>query len=705
MGSRSDSNNDPANSSSSSSGSSSSSSSSSDDVTGPLQALPINTVPFREVGDRSPSRSGSRETLSDFPQDSWELIKSKVRPGEDSQISHRYFIPSEYRIIIPGRDDRMHRPPENCFALHLATLDAGLRFPLHEDLEGILVRLGLCLTQFAPNAIRQILGFIVLMKHFKVAPSAAHFWSLFSITTSTRTNDRGFFYLTSRPHSKFLTHLPSSSGNWKERFIFIEAPPDRPWKIPRTWRFSKPRVRASDLGECSWATDFVSKKLTTHLYDIRALLKEEVLSAVGLSPAVVPRTQSLGNLETHFHDYYSSCDCPDSCFLTHTGMSVNASLVAKVIKEQKERLIAAARSSGLALPPSPSVHSSEPIPSAPAVLPSGEARSSEPDLEAGGSSDPKGKGKSKSKKDKTRSRSGSKSKGSDGALAREEAQAETSRPPKQFSGSRLIPKWNISPESSILKTRAGEDSLELYQGCILPQDQFALGVMPDTKLEEIAAHDLMRAANVTHNLTLRSHHWRVRCQDAEASVERLEKEKQAIEAKTKAEYDSRIRQIMANLAELEARVKYSEESLQTSRGEVARLTRESRDSFIAGQEAGKREALNSPEFTQKLRDARIAGARDFKNSPIFDRLVVEKAAEFEVMGFFKCQSQIFKLGGFKTDFDPSKLDPELDGNGEKAPIVEEENEDLGDHEFDFLLPGTRFHGEEVPPRVEAHEGG
>ncbi|KAK6145009.1 hypothetical protein DH2020_021829 [Rehmannia glutinosa] len=220
--------------------------------------------------------------------------------------------------------------------------------------------------------------------------------------------------------------------------------------------------------------------------------------------------------------------------------------------------------------------------------------------------------------------------------AREQFWAETSRVPKKFSGTCIIPRWNISPESSIMKTRAGEDSLELYQVVILPMDQVTLGSMPDTKLEEIAAHDLMWAANVAHNLTLRSHHWRVRCLEAEAQVKCLEQEKEAISAKTMVGYESHIELMRTKLLELDTRAKNSEESLRAANNE----------------------------------EARLKGAKDFKDSPIFTRLVVEKAAEFEVMGFYKCQSHLQKFGGFKPDFDPSKLDLELDGSGERASLDE-----------------------------------
>ncbi|KAK6162705.1 hypothetical protein DH2020_002546 [Rehmannia glutinosa] len=449
-----------------------------------------------------------------------------VRRGEDSHISQRYFIPPKYKVIIPERDDRMHRPPRNCFSFHLSTLDAGLRFPLHQDIEDILI---------------------------------------------------------------------------------------------------------------------------------------------------------------------------------HLGMSVKASLVAKVIREQKEKLIAAARLSGLVLPPSPSVHSSEPTPSAPSLVPYSEAQSSEPGHGIGSDTNEpeplplehpppiltiEAKKKARTEKAKPSEEEISialceiEDRQNKLDRAREQDHVEASRPPRQFSGTRVILKWKISPESCIMKTRAGEDSLELYQACILPQDQFALTVMPDTKLEEIVAHDLMRAANVAHNLTLRSHHWRIWCQDAEALAQYLEKEK------------------------VEIKLAESEESFQASQNEVARLTRESSESFAADQEAGKKEAPNSPEFAKMLKDARVSGSQDFKNSPIFDRLVMEKAAEFEVMGFCKCQSQVHKLGGFKADFYPSKLEPELDGNGEKAPVVEEESEDLEGHEFSFLLqdPDPATEGM-LPPGDQAHEEG
>ncbi|KAK6160312.1 hypothetical protein DH2020_003693 [Rehmannia glutinosa] len=181
-------------------------------------------------------------------------------------------------------------------------------------------------------------------------------------------------------------------------------------------------------------------------------------------------------------------------------------------------------------------------------------------IEAGEAIDPKGKGKSKSKskskKNKDRSRL-AKSKGSGGSKqkkkvrvekekptdeeisvalaaiasrqkklleAREQVRVETSRPQPEFSGTRLIPSWNISPESSILKTRVGEDSLELYQGCSRPWIEFSFarcckcGAQLDTSESPLAGALPMPSP----------------------CTRRLEREKITIEAKIKSEYAARV---------------------------------------------------------------------------------------------------------------------------------------------------------------------
>ncbi|KAK6115241.1 hypothetical protein DH2020_007510 [Rehmannia glutinosa] len=154
-----------------------------------------------------------------------------------------------------------------------------------------------------------------------------------------------------------------------------------------------------------------------------------------------------------------------------------------------------------------------------------------------------------------------------------------------------------------MKTRTGEDSLELYQACILPHDQITLGVMSDTRLEDITTHDLMRAANIVHNLTLRGHHWRVRFMEAEDRATRFEKEKVAIEAKTKSKYEPRIKLVESKLSEFEIRAKNSEASLKVAHYGVDRLTAKVNKALVLDKRS-KRKAFNSPEFANQPLGAR-----------------------------------------------------------------------------------------------------
>lgn len=54
------------------------------------------------------------------------------------------------------------------------------------------------------------------------------------------------------------------------------------------------------------------------------------------------------------------------------------------------------------------------------------------------------------------------------------------------------PNSSYSSPSSVMNTRFGEDSFQLYKSCLLPTDETALASTEHCKLEEIAAHDLMR---------------------------------------------------------------------------------------------------------------------------------------------------------------------------------------------------------------------
>lgn len=59
------------------------------------------------------------------------------------------------------------------------------------------------------------------------------------------------------------------------------------------------------------------------------------------------------------------------------------------------------------------------------------------------------------------------------------------------------PNSRYSSPSSVMNTRFGEDSFQLYKACLLPTDETTLASTEHCKLEEIAAHDLMRVIGST----------------------------------------------------------------------------------------------------------------------------------------------------------------------------------------------------------------
>ncbi|KAL2237269.1 UNVERIFIED_CONTAM: hypothetical protein Sindi_0918600, partial [Sesamum indicum] len=236
---------------------------------------------------RSRLRHGGRiESGSDSAPDSdlgdrpWEHIVSTVRLRVDT-IKEKYYIPPSYEVLVPSSADRMHRPPRGFCSFSLNHFDAGLRLPLAPYVSQILRRLELCPMQLSPNSIRHIIIFVILMRVYRYEPSFDNFWSLYSFTTSARSADNGFYYLSARKECRYLAPLTSNVGPWKKRFIFVRPPPGREWPFCCEWVLEKPRPIRS---------------LSSNRYDPKMLLVEEVLKLAQLSPAPIPVEGSLDDM-------------------------------------------------------------------------------------------------------------------------------------------------------------------------------------------------------------------------------------------------------------------------------------------------------------------------------------------------------------------------------------------------------------------------
>ncbi|KAL2234292.1 UNVERIFIED_CONTAM: hypothetical protein Sindi_1161400 [Sesamum indicum] len=283
---------------------------------------------------RSRLRHGGRvESDSDSVPDSdsgdrpWEHIVSTVRLRVGT-IREKYFIPPSYEILIPSSADRMHRPPRGFCSFSLNHFDAGLRLPLAPYVSQILRRLELCPMQLSPNSIRHIIIFVILMRIYRYEPSFDNFWSLYSFTTSARSADNGFYYLSARKECRYLAPLTSNVGPWKKRFIFVRPPPGRGWPFSCEWVLEKPRPVVEGGG---LEGDQI-RSLSSYRYDPKTLLVEEVLKLAQLSPAPIPVEGSLDDMVGQSRlaqRIRSNRPAPASPDRSHTGESDSGGLLPR----------------------------------------------------------------------------------------------------------------------------------------------------------------------------------------------------------------------------------------------------------------------------------------------------------------------------------------------------------------------------------------
>ncbi|KAL2252585.1 UNVERIFIED_CONTAM: hypothetical protein Sindi_0053200 [Sesamum indicum] len=654
------------------------------------------------VMSRSRLRHGGRvESDSDSVPDSdsgdrpWEHIVSTVRLRVGT-IREKYFIPPSYEILIPSSADRMHRPPRGFCSFSLNHFDAGLRLPLAPYVSQILRRLELCPMQLSPNSIRHIIIFVILMRIYRYEPSFDNFWSLYSFTTSARSADNGFYYLSARKECRYLAPLTSNVGPWKKRFIFVHPPPGRGWPFSCEWVLEKPRPVVEGGG---LEGDQI-RSLSSYRYDPKTLLVEEVLKLAQLSPAPIPVEGSLDDM-------------------------VGQSRLAQRIRSNRVRPSAGGTAPVPSSATSPHLGDSSAVPqgnqtrSPPIDIGSEDTRSharplnqpapASPDRSHTGESDSGGllprrrrRGKSPMGPN-TRSRSQSLALGHSASTAlddrrgmemfndisdcwrkaREDLRAPNHLMPPPVE-ERFIPNWNVSPNSTVLGSHSGQVSWELFNASCLPRDQAALIQSPFTRLEEHAAHSLIQASNLVRGLSLKcagfrrnqlmaersSGEMRLKVEEATARAENLEAQRAVLEARNK---------------ELEAHNKELEEKMAVEVSKATELGREA--GFSAGQVAGKVEGraefLNSDEFSTRIREARLSGARDFIRAPSFDTALEIRAADYLVQGFDRCKAQVSTLKGFVPGFDLAQLDPSLDGD--LRPFPEDPAASPKEDEFASLL--------------------
>lgn len=107
-------------------------------------------------------------------------------------------------------------------AVYTDQFKAGLPLPLHPFIRHVLRFFRLSLAQVVPNGIRNLVGFMSLLKKHNKEPTLVHFRRFFRMQAA-RGSD-GWFTFMAKKNSKVITGLPESNMACKSNWFMVEAP-------------------------------------------------------------------------------------------------------------------------------------------------------------------------------------------------------------------------------------------------------------------------------------------------------------------------------------------------------------------------------------------------------------------------------------------------------------------------------------------------
>ncbi|VFQ83507.1 unnamed protein product [Cuscuta campestris] len=153
-----------------------------------------------------------------YPSDIYPHVSKIAQNKARRNLPEGYVLeydPNWPNIIEPHRDDRV--------GFHIISLESGTVFPLCP----LLVELCHCFKivpgQITPNAHRFLNAFVNICIHLKIDPSLRFFLYLFEVLPGKSGCD-GYVYFKGRNGRQFISDLPQSNRQWKEKFVFIKFP-------------------------------------------------------------------------------------------------------------------------------------------------------------------------------------------------------------------------------------------------------------------------------------------------------------------------------------------------------------------------------------------------------------------------------------------------------------------------------------------------
>ena len=151
-------------------------------------------------------------------------IHSKTDEQRLNNLKSWYQIPDEFNPRLPVREEWCCNPHFG-IGVYKAYFLGGLRFPLNAFARELLVRLGLGVCQFNPNAWRLIISMQILWKEvFGGNHPLTVDEFLYCYKPSKISQFDGFYQFTARRNDcRLIKSLASSDRRWKMEYIFVSG--------------------------------------------------------------------------------------------------------------------------------------------------------------------------------------------------------------------------------------------------------------------------------------------------------------------------------------------------------------------------------------------------------------------------------------------------------------------------------------------------
>ncbi|KZV53509.1 hypothetical protein F511_40466 [Dorcoceras hygrometricum] len=164
----------------------------------------------------------------------YEKKSSNLRSSDISFIKEKGGMFDKFEVVLPGPEERAHRPPRGFHTFYINQLEMGLRFPLPRFIAALCQHIKISPSQLAPNSYSFLLALGVLLRYHNLPLVPYVLMQLVQV----KILGPGKLYLSHKGDHAFIKGNPSSHKRWMRRFFFVKRVGKRrdPWKCEMSWR-------------------------------------------------------------------------------------------------------------------------------------------------------------------------------------------------------------------------------------------------------------------------------------------------------------------------------------------------------------------------------------------------------------------------------------------------------------------------------------